>query len=232
MPPCHRPHVTLRAAAIRLEFSDATAYAAAAYLTQYTAAAAAAGPTSSDEQGRVGACLFVASKVCEQPRRARDVVNAVHRAVHGGLLRSSHEYWAKKESLLSHEQGLLRGLGFDLTVAHPHPFFYHYCHALDAPPQLAALAAAILNDSACSAECGDTPAGVVAAAALALAAALLHPSLAPRSLPERWWDALGVSDARLAETCAHLGRVYGAAGQQAAGRPAEEGAATAAGVGR
>ena len=112
MPPCQRPHVTLRAAAIRLELSDATAYAAAAYLTQYSAALAAVDPAagasgsagvdgangvaagSSDEhagggaprstdehagsgapsdgavdEGRVGACLFLASKVCARSYR-------------------------------------------------------------------------------------------------------------------------------------------------------------------
>ena len=62
-------------------------------------------------------CLSSSSEVCEQPRRARDAVNAVHHAVHGGLLRSSHEYWAKKEALLTHEQVI--NSYFSLTVYLP-----------------------------------------------------------------------------------------------------------------
>lgn len=237
MPRCHRSHLLLRAAAIRLELSDHTAFAAAAYLTQdntltVEAAGADAGGAAAvaeagvppeehaatpgdadaapaDCESRVAACLFVASKVCEQPRRARDVVNAVYRVVHGQLLRDAREYWLRKASLLTHEQRLLRALGFDLIIAHPHPLLYHYLHALDAPPPLASLAAALVNDSASSARCGARPARLIACAAIALADALIGPASAEAARPpERWWLALGVSDQSLAAAAADLARSY------------------------
>jgi hypothetical protein len=244
MPACHASHLLLRAAAFRLELSDHTAFAAAAYLTQDStlSAEAAVGHGSSvatsgapasaeaeepkagqadspgdadasppDDEARVAACLFVASKVCEQPRRARDVVNAVYRVVHGCLLRDARDYWSRKASLLAHEQRLLRILGFDLTIAHPHPLLYHYLDALDPPLPLANLAAAIVNDSASSAECGARPARLIACAAIALAAALIHPLSAEGAIvlfPDGWWLALGVSDESLAAAAADLAQIY------------------------
>jgi hypothetical protein len=188
---------------------EAAADQAGVALGEQAAAAGDADAAQSDMEGRVAACLFVASKVCEQPRRARDVVNATYRVVYGRLLRDSRQYWSRKASLLAHEQRLLRALGFDLTIAHPHPLFYHFLHALDAPPPLARLAAALLNDSATSAQCGARPARLIACAAIALADALIHPAETETAkLPDRWWFAMGVSDLSLAAAVADIARIY------------------------
>lgn len=189
-------HSHLRIAAARLELSDVASFAASAYLTRYATsppppmpaaatagsrdggAEAAAGADAEEEAAaRVGACLFAACKACEQPRRARDVVNAVHLAARGEVLRDSRTYWRRKDALLQHEQSLLRALGFEPAVHPPHRLLYNYLHALRAPPQLCTLAAAIANDAAASADCVRRRPSLIAAAAIALAAALLGPAL-------------------------------------------------------
>ena len=149
------------------------------------------------------ACLFLASKSEDQPRRIRDVINALYRVRHGQPLYESKEYWRLKERLVQHEELLLCALAFDPNAELPHPFLFHYLRLLRAPQPLCTLSSALLNDSACSAASSRRAPNVRAAAAIALAA-----GLAGVPLPERWWLVVDVDDDLLLCASKEIAGIY------------------------
>ena len=126
-------------------------------------------------------------QVEEEPRRVRDVINILRLVRIGELLRSSREYWALKESLVRHEQLVLRALAFDTAVHTPHDLASHYLLALRANRGVCELTAAILNDTMGATD--GLPPRIAATAAIALASAMLSVRL-----PERWWLAFDVQE--------------------------------------
>ena len=117
----------------------------------------------------------------------RDVINVLRLVQRGELLRSSREYWSLKESLVRHEQLLLRALAFDTAVETPHELAWHYLLALRANRGVCELTTAILNDTMGATD--GVPPRIAAAAAIALASAMLSVRL-----PERWWLAFDVQE--------------------------------------
>mmetsp|Transcript_53019 Transcript_53019/g.128635 ORF Transcript_53019/g.128635 Transcript_53019/m.128635 type:complete len:402 (+) Transcript_53019:95-1300(+) len=92
-----------------------------------------------------GACLFQACKAEEEHRRLRDIINAVHTVIQINNTNNTtvnnndnnekkcivlsidmtpppldDVYWASKRRLINEEQHVLRWLGFDVLVSHPH----------------------------------------------------------------------------------------------------------------
>ena len=112
------------------------------------------------------------------------MINILRLVRTGELLRSSREYWALKESLVRHEQLVLRALAFDTAVHTPHDLASHYLLALRANRGVCELTAAILNDTMGAT---DGLPRIAAAGAIALASAMLSVRL-----PDRWWLAFDV----------------------------------------
>eukprot|EP00980_Cylindrotheca_fusiformis_P020664 scaffold7703_cov127-Cylindrotheca_fusiformis.AAC.13 len=118
-----------------LRFEDETRFSALVFLHRYALAI----PKDDNLQPKsirdwrwvAGACLFLACKAEEEPRRLRDVINLSHMLFadegKGNSITISEtppdldeEYWEAKRTIVDTEQIVLRWLGFDLSVSHPH----------------------------------------------------------------------------------------------------------------
>ena len=197
-------YLAVREAAATLELAPTTVGTALGYRHRRGESDAA-----RELESVLPACVFLAAKVEEEPRRMRDVLNAFHAARHGGeLLRDSREYWRLKEALVLEEQQLLRALGFDTLVETPHRLLFSYLHALRATAAVCELSAALCNDAdalvgrGAQADDGDEALrapNVLAAASIALAAQLLE-----AALPDAWTRAVDVDDAALERACRTL----------------------------
>lgn len=88
---------TLRAAAMLLRASDCVVVTALSYWHRFVASLSAEhSPQVEKEDNVLAACLLLASKVEEEPRRIRDVINCVVYAMSGERLHDPHGYWEKK----------------------------------------------------------------------------------------------------------------------------------------
>lgn len=197
-------HDVVAAAASTLGLDDGALHAAHCYRQ-------AGGSSAADaDEGSAAAALFLAAKVCEQPRRSRDVVNAVHLARHGEPLRDSRAYWVLKEGLVTAEQRLLRGLAFDTHVDQPQALMLNVLRGFRAPRALFELAVALLNDAGASPRLAGRPGRLLAAASIGLGADLLH-----EPLPEEWWLVLEVGEGAVAEACHAMLDAYAAGAARA-----------------
>ena len=163
----------LRDAALVLCLPDVAVTVAMSYLHR-----AAAGEAASLDD--ITASLFLSCKVCECPRRIRDVINALHIAQNEVALLDSHEYWACKERALLAEQLLLRSLGWNTAFTDRQVLclqaLQHLTQDSDQslPQAMRELSIALLNDCAGDATCERQPHRVLATAAIRLAALFLE----------------------------------------------------------
>ena len=184
---------TLRAAASTLALSDRTLGAASAYSRSSPAASSSDVATAS---------VFLAAKACEEPRRVRDVINAVHLAQEHELLRDSREYWARKERAVLDEQLLLRAMGYHTDRADTQVLLLNVLRALNAPRALYELCIALVNDGGLA--CAAFPSRVLVAAAMAVGATALDVQL-----PAHWQRVLEVDgDEQVAAACDALLDAY------------------------
>ena len=65
----------------------------------------------------VATWLFLASKVCEQPRKIRDCINVCYQVWGKGMLRLGPKYQRAKQRIVTCEQLILRTLRFELEAA-------------------------------------------------------------------------------------------------------------------
>ena len=65
----------------------------------------------------VATWLFLASKVCEQPRKIRDCINVCYQVWGKGMLRLGPQYHRAKQRIVTCEQLILRTLRFELEAA-------------------------------------------------------------------------------------------------------------------
>lgn len=158
--------------------------------------------SSSSAEEAAAAVLFLAAKMCEEPRRLRDVLNGVEVASHGDIVRDAHAYWDRKSRMVAAEQLLLRELGFDTGFEDAQVLLLNSLRLLRAPKALYELSVALLNDASMRLR-EPRPSRVIAAAAISLAAEMLA-----LPLPNGWAGVLEVEASALAEASHAILAIY------------------------
>ncbi|KAH3742633.1 CDK9 kinase-activating protein cyclin T [Pelomyxa schiedti] len=155
------------------------------------------------------ACIYIAGKAEETPRKLRDVLNVSYALLNDQILQIGKEYTELKELLIKTEQEVLRTLSFDLSVEQPYKYLLQFVKAvtfsLDAP--LAQLSWNIVNDCLYFPLMTKHAPHVLAAAALNVAALLSNYSL-PAFATGHWWEAFGLTTAELEEASCRMLDVY------------------------
>ncbi|XP_051116478.1 cyclin-L1-1 [Andrographis paniculata] len=157
-------------------------------------------------------CVWLASKLEESPRKARQVLIVFHRMEcrrenlpieH--LDTSSKRYVDLKADLIRTERHLLKEMGFICHVEHPHKFISNYLATLETPPELRQEAWNLANDSLRTTLCVRFKSEVVACGVVYAAARRFQVPL-PENPP--WWKAFDADKAGINEVCKVLAHLY------------------------
>ncbi|KAL7582570.1 hypothetical protein Lser_V15G44424 [Lactuca serriola] len=157
-------------------------------------------------------CVWLASKLEENPRRARHVLNVFHRMEcrrenlpieH--LDAFSKKYTELKMDLIRSERHLLKEMAFICHVEHPHKFISNYLATLETPPELTQEAWNLANDSLRTTLCVRFKSAVVACGVVYAAARRFHVPL-PENPP--WWKAFDADKSGIDEVCRVLAHLY------------------------
>ncbi|XP_056303518.1 cyclin-L2-like isoform X2 [Danio aesculapii] len=155
------------------------------------------------------ACLQLASKIEEAPRRVRDVLNVFqhlrHRSVGPMLL--DGEYINRKTQVIKAERRVLKELGFCVHVKHPHKVIVMYLQVLECEKntRLVQMAWNYMNDSLRTDVFLRFRAETVACACIFLSARVLQ-----IPLPDRppWFLLFGATEQDLIEVSCCILRLY------------------------
>ncbi|XP_057502212.1 cyclin-L1-1-like isoform X1 [Actinidia eriantha] len=157
-------------------------------------------------------CVWLASKLEESPRKARQVLIVFHRmecrrenlpVEH--LDPFSKKYAELKMDLNKTERHLLKEMGFICHVEHPHKFISNYLAALETPRELTQEAWNLANDSLRTTLCVRFKSEVVACGVVYAAARRFQVPL-PENPP--WWKAFDADIAGIDEVCKVLAHLY------------------------
>ncbi|XP_041001537.1 cyclin-L1-1 isoform X1 [Juglans microcarpa x Juglans regia] len=157
-------------------------------------------------------CVWLASKLEESPRKARQVLIVFHRMEcrrenlpieH--LEVGSQKYHVLKTDLSRTERHILKEMGFICHVEHPHKFISNYLATLETPPELRQEAWNLANDSLRSTLCVRFKSEVVACGVIYAAARRFHVPL-PENPP--WWKAFDADKSGIDEVCKVLAHLY------------------------
>ncbi|XP_077085991.1 cyclin-L2-like isoform X3 [Siphateles boraxobius] len=159
------------------------------------------------------ACLQLASKIEEEPRRTRDVLNVFHRLKHAAgnrffcPLLLDDGYVSRKSHVLKAERRVLKELGFCVHVKHPHKVIMMYLQVLECEKntRLLQIAWNYMNDSLRTDVFLRYSAETVACACIFLSARVLQIPL-PEQPP--WFLLFGVSEEDLIEISCCILRLY------------------------
>ncbi|CAN2388205.1 positive regulation of phosphorylation of RNA polymerase II C-terminal domain [Pristimantis euphronides] len=159
------------------------------------------------------ACVHLASKIEEAPRRIRDVINVFHRL---RQLREKQklsplvldqEYVNLKNQIIKAERRILKELGFCVHVKHPHKSIVMYLQVLECErnKHLVQTSWNYMNDSLRTDVFVRFHPETIACACIYLAARTLEISLPNRP---HWFLLFGASEEDIREICLHILRLY------------------------
>ncbi|KAK4771604.1 hypothetical protein SAY87_032136 [Trapa incisa] len=157
-------------------------------------------------------CVWLASKLEESPRKARQVLIIFHRMEcrrenlpieHLDI--GSKKYAELKMELSRTERHILKEMGFICHVEHPHKFISNYLATLGTPPELRQEAWNLANDSLRTTLCVRFKSEVVACGVVYAAARRFQVPL-PENPP--WWKAFDAEKSGIDEVCKVLAHLY------------------------
>ncbi|XP_074654059.1 cyclin-L1-like isoform X2 [Tubulanus polymorphus] len=159
------------------------------------------------------ACINLASKIEESPRRMRDVMNVFHhikqvrsqKKIHPLILDSN--YINLKNQVIKAERRLLKELGFCVHVKHPHKIIVMFLQVLECEQNqgLVQLAWNYMNDSLRSNVFVRYPPETIACACIHLAARQIQMPL-PSNPP--WYAIFDADETDITEICLTILRLY------------------------
>ncbi|XP_027186311.1 cyclin-L1-1-like isoform X2 [Cicer arietinum] len=157
-------------------------------------------------------CVWLASKLEENTRKARQVLIMFHwmecrrenlSMEHLDLY--SKKYVELKMELSRTERHILKEMGFICHVEHPHKFISNYLATLETPPELRQEAWNLANDSLRTTLCVRFKSEVVACGVVYAAARRFQVPL-PENPP--WWKAFDAEKSSIDEVCRVLAHLY------------------------
>ena len=171
------------------------------------------------------ASLLLASKVEENTRRVRDIINVAHTTANPAAppLAISQVYWDMKELILRMEQAMLRALGFSVSYTHPHFYLLHICRHLECSASLTSLAYYILNDSQRTTLSLQYAPPSLACAAVYLASEMVSETVTGKTAAggggggsesgggggeREWWEEFGANRMEIEDICHQLLDLY------------------------
>ncbi|KAK3568152.1 hypothetical protein QTP86_031999 [Hemibagrus guttatus] len=158
------------------------------------------------------ACLNLASKIEECPRRVRDVINVFHHLKQGAGKRSApllldQNYINTKNQVIKAERRVLKELGFCVHVKHPHKMIVMYLQVLECEKNqiLVQTAWNYMNDALRTNVFVRFEPETIACACIYLAARALQIALPTRP---QWFLLFGASESDIGEICLSTLKLY------------------------
>ncbi|CAI5513320.1 unnamed protein product, partial [Closterium sp. Naga37s-1] len=169
--------------------------------------------TRFNVKGVAASCVWLASKLEENPRRIRDVLNVFHRInlrrdnlPLAPLEQFSKNYEDLRTELIRTERHILKEMGFICHVEHPHKFIFNYLRQLDVLDDAVKHEAwNLANDSLRTVLCVRFKSEVVACGVIYAATRRARIPL-PENPP--WWLAFDASKEGIDEVCRALAELY------------------------